>query len=93
MNKLKGWLRASRVQGEIPPCLHSGENMLPLLTWRITSICLDIICNKIFSCHVSVLVIVNDITAAVASQFIASLGAQNGVRRQFFKMKISELME
>lgn len=73
----RGWLRASRVQGEILPCLHSGENTFPLLTWRNTSICLDIICNKILSHHISVLVIVNDTTTAVASQLVASIGVQN----------------
>lgn len=69
--------RYEQTQGGGLEPAESGENTFPLLTWRNTSICLDIICNKILSHHISVLVIVNDTTTAVASQLVASIGAQN----------------
>lgn len=99
MSKLKGWLRASReqrVEKSLPVSVPGRIDFLmlshqSLLTFRITRIRLENICNK--KLCIFVLVIVNDTTAAVSSQLVAFNGAQNGMQRQFLKMKMSKLME
>lgn len=60
----KAW---ASLRGSLEPAEYREKSFLVFTVGRITSTCLDIVCNKIFSCHVSVLVIVNDITTAVAS--------------------------
>lgn len=97
----QGWLRASgelSVEKSLPVSIP-GRIYLPtlsrksLLTSRITRIGLENIYNKKLRNNISVSVIVNDTTTAVSSQLVAFDGAQNGMQRQFLKMKMSKLME